>query len=228
MDVIKEGLLRTVYVPDNPVATIVLAHGAGAGNAHEFMVALATSLCEHNMCVASFNFPYMQAMYEQGKRKPPNRVIQLQEHFISETDNARKYGAPIFVAGKSMGGRIASLINSESIDSELSGASNVRGCIVYGYPFIPPGKPEKYDERTAHLHQQCTPLLICQGERDTFGNKALLGEKKLFSKGSTNLDIAWINDGDHSFKPRKSSGTDTDKNIEDAVAKSVAFIEAGL
>jgi len=219
----KEEWSRITFTPEQPIALMMLAHGAGAGNEHEFMMKLSSQLSQQDVLVISFNFPYMQSMYAEGKRKPPNKSDILIEHFQSEIDAARQYSLPIFIAGKSMGGRIATMINAHP-----SKADTINGCLVYGYPFIPPGKPEKYEERTTHLYQQISPLLICQGERDTFGNKALLSEKTLFSADESVGEIAWINDGDHSFKPRKSAGIDVDQNIEQAVLTSTEFIKRNI
>lgn len=223
MDVQKEGLARMIYAPDKPIAAMALAHGAGAGNEHEFMVALANQLCEQGILVSSFNFTYMQMMYEGGKRKPPQKTPLLIEQFSAELDIVRDFNVPIFIAGKSLGGRIATMINAEE-----TAAGCIKGCLVYGYPFIPPGKPEKYDERTSHLYKQQSALMICQGESDTFGNKAFLSEKVEVSTSKQPWNITWVPDGDHSFKPRKSSGVTFEQNLEFAVEKSVEFIHNHL
>lgn len=203
---------RKIYEPQNAIACLVLAHGAGAGNQHEFMEMLSTSLCQLNIRVVSFNFPYMQTMYLENKRKPPNRLPILLEHFEKEVMLAKETKLPLFIGGKSMGGRIASILNTQS--------NSLYGALVYGYPFIPPGKPEKLAERTSHLPSQKSPLFIFQGERDTFGNKALLNSLSLPKE----VSIEWVTDGDHSFKPRKASGKTIEQNVELAAKQSASFI----
>jgi predicted alpha/beta-hydrolase family hydrolase len=122
-----------VNTAENPVATFVFAHGAGAGQNSEFMQLMAEELAKHNINVIRFNFAYMQLAQELGKRRPPDRADKLLVHFktvLSEIDSE----LPIFIGGKSMGGRMASMLLEESI---------ALGCICMGYPFHPPGKPEK-------------------------------------------------------------------------------------
>lgn len=208
---------RIVYHPKHPIATLVLAHGAGAGNQHEFIQSIAKQLCDKNILVISFNFPYMQQMYLENKRKPPNKMPILLEHFEQEVQFAIEFGLPIFLAGKSMGGRVASVLNT-------NGISGVKGAMVYGYPFIPPGKPEKLEERTLHLPRQQTPLMIVQGERDTFGGKELISKIQL----PEIIDVHWIIDGDHSYKPRKSASVSLDDNIACAVLLSEQFINNNI
>lgn len=116
---------------------------------------------------------------------------------------------PIYIGGKSMGGRMASLVADEL---------GVAGLICLGYPFHPPGKPDKL--RTAHLAGLQTPTLICQGERDTFGQRAEVAGYDL----SSAINFEWLPDGDHSFKPRKRSGFTEADNLAAAAAACAAFI----
>lgn len=215
-----EGLKRTVYQTNLAnEAVVLIAHGAGAGNQHEFMDSFCQKLATFNIKVVSFNFDYMQVMYETGKRRPPNPNKQLVLQFKQELSMLDS-SLPIFIAGKSMGGRIATQL---AASSEL--ANKLQGCIALGYPFMPPGKPEKFGDRTKHFTDLIVPLLINQGERDTFGNLHSLANddnKALFN--NEKLQLKWITSGDHSFKPLKASGLTIDNNIDASVANTVSFI----
>jgi predicted alpha/beta-hydrolase family hydrolase len=201
-----------VNTAQNPIATFIFAHGAGAGQNSEFMQLMAESLAKNNINVIRFNFAYMQLAQELGKRRPPDRADKLLVHFktvLSEIEDS----LPIFVGGKSMGGRMASMLLQES---------TAIGCICMGYPFHPPGKPEKL--RTEHLLTINKPVLILQGERDTFGTREEIGTYHL----SAQVRINYLTDGDHSFKPRKASGCSLDTNLNKAIEHSVAFIRAHI
>lgn len=216
------GLERTIYepIPNNDATTpsykglVLFAHGAGAGNKHDFMVYFATKISEAGYKVVTFNFPYMQLAYELDKRRPPNKVQGLIEHFQAEVDLILQHESqpqPIVVMGKSMGGRIASLLDHTMLT----------GIIALGYPFSPPGKPEKLTERTSHFKDIELPMLIVQGERDSFGGKELKNSIGLPAKGL----FCWLSDGDHSFKPRKSSGVTEKESFELAIRNVINFID---
>jgi predicted alpha/beta-hydrolase family hydrolase len=201
-----------INTAENPVATFVFAHGAGAGQDSEFMQLMAGELAKHNINVIRFNFAYMQLALELGKRRPPDRADKLLAHFntvLSEIDSE----LPIFIGGKSMGGRMASMLLEESA---------AKGCICMGYPFHPPGKPEKL--RTQHLLSMNKPVLILQGERDNFGNRDEIGSFNL----SQQIQVSYLADGDHSFKPRKASGHHFEANLHKAIADSAVFIRTHL
>ncbi|MGB1281220.1 MAG: alpha/beta family hydrolase, partial [Vibrio cyclitrophicus] len=119
----------------------------------------------------------------------------------------------LVIGGKSMGGRMA---------SHLTALENVAGVACLGFPFHPPGKPEKY--KGEHLSEITKPTLILQGERDTFGKREEFTEFAL----SNSIRAEFIPDGDHSFKPRKSSGHTEQKNIALAVERLAAFIHEVL
>lgn len=210
-------LERITYPAENPKARVVLAHGAGAGNQHDFMDDFSNKLAKKGVEVISFNFPYMQVAYETGTKRPPNSNKQLLAHFNSEIEAANK-DLPLFIAGKSMGGRVATQVMT------CDQASDITGCIVLGYPFIPPGKPEKLEERVKHFPLLTKPVLVLQGERDTFGGTKLLSELSLPEK----LQLTWVVSGDHSFKPLKSSGLTQDENMEFAAIQTAHFIDRML
>ena len=140
-------------------------------------------------------------------RRPPDRPEVLLSTFREVI--ARERGAStLIIGGKSLGGRIASMIADEE---------GVAGLVCLGYPFHPPGKPEKL--RTAHLEALRTPALILQGERDPFGAKAEVGTYEL----SAAIEIVFVPDGDHSFVPRNASGLSVEDNLRSATAEIVRF-----
>lgn len=218
INVEQHGVDRKLYLPPNPKFVLVLAHGAGAGFRHEFMEQLSQHIAELGGLVWSFNFPYMRTAYETEKKRPPNRLPALIEHFGKELGLASlKYGEdlPIYIAGKSMGGRVASVLATDDTLKEL-----IKGVIIYGYPFIPPGKPEKFQQRTEHFDDITKPMLILQGERDPFGDRALLDN----SNFGLYIKIKWVKSGEHSFKPLKKSGLDQITNIIFAAENTASFI----
>lgn len=190
----------------NPL-TFIFAHGAGADMDHDFMAAVASGLAARGIRVVRFNFPYMVKRAEDGKRRPPDRAPKLLEAF--EAVIAEYASGSVVIGGKSMGGRMASL---------LSAHPQVAGIACLGFPFHPPGKPEKF--KGDHLAEVDKPTLILQGERDTFGTQL---ECATFSF-SPNVSLAFLPDGEHSFKPRKSSGYTEAQNIALAVEKLSQFI----
>lgn len=191
--------------------TFVFAHGAGAGMDHEFMQSVAKGLAFKGIRVIRFNFPYMIKRAEDGKRRPPDRAPKLLEAYqeVIEQIDAQQ----LVLGGKSMGGRMA---------SHLSEHEKVAGVACLGFPFHPPGKPDKYKgEHLADLSKAC---LILQGERDTFGKREEFPAFNL----SDSVSVEFIPDGDHSFKPRKSSGHTEQQNIALAVEKLAKFIKGAI
>jgi predicted alpha/beta-hydrolase family hydrolase len=202
--------------PADAPLRLLLAHGAGAPMDSPFMVAMATGLAARGWQVLRFEFPYMAKRRLSGRGSAPDRLPKLQEAFREQLALAGA-GAPLLIGGKSMGGRIASLL----VD-ELAAAAGVRGCICLGYPFHPPGKPQQL--RTEHLAGLATPTLILQGERDSFGKRTEVETYAL----ATAIQLEWINAGDHSFKPTVSSGRSEAENWALAVERMDAFMAALL
>lgn len=155
------------------------------------MTAIATALAEVGFRVARFEFDYM-AQRRTGARKPPPRAELLQREYIDAIGQLGATGT-LIIGGKSMGGRVASMI----ADS-LYKTRRVAGLVCVGYPFHPIGKPDQL--RTAHLAGLKTPTLITQGTQDKLGTKAEVAGYDL----SPAIDIVWLEDGDHDLKPRKS------------------------
>lgn len=185
--------VRLIDGPSDAPATVVLAHGAGAPMDSPFMAAIASNLATSGWRVVRFDFPYMARRRASGKGGAPDRLPRLQEAF-REQIALEATGRPLIIAGKSMGGRVASTIADEQA------AQGVVGCLCLGYPFHPPGQPQKL--RTDHLAALQTPTLIVQGERDSFGRREEVEEYIL----APAINLHWLAAGDHSFKPTRSSG----------------------
>ena len=197
---------------EQPIASLLLAHGAGAGMHSDFMQQIAQELSQKGVDVYRFNFPYMQKAEQEGKRRPPNPMPVLQSALLEVLDSVPT-NLPRFIGGKSMGGRVASMMVNDLA---------VCGCVCLGYPFHPPGKPEKL--RIAHLQDEGKPVLIIQGQRDTFGQETEVTDYQL----NPRVTIAFLRDGDHSFKPRKASGVSLNDNMQIACQHMAAFIGAHL
>lgn len=189
------------------VATLLLAHGAGAPMDSDFMNALAAALAGHGVRVLRFEFSYMAQRRSGGGKRPPERAPLLLAQFAEALQQAG--GENIFIGGKSMGGRMASLLACEQACA---------GVLCFGYPFHPPKKLEK--TRIDHFPALRTPLLICQGERDAFGNTVEVASYELPKK----VRLHWLKDGNHDFLPRKSSGVTQQKNIEEAAKAAAVFM----
>jgi len=199
----------------NPRAVLLLAHGAGAPMDSDFMNAMADAVAAQGISVARFEFPYMHRRRIEGRQFPPDRAPKLIEHFSRVVEQARSIGLPVWIGGKSMGGRMASML---AADSSLPMQEHVKGVVALGYPFHPPGKPEKI--RTEHLHELQKPLLICQGTRDPFGKSDEVSGYGLPEQ----ILVRWLEGGDHDFKPLKRSGRDQEELIVEAAAQLGMFI----
>lgn len=189
---------KSCWLIDGPArakTTFIFAHGAGAAMDTEFMQTIAESVAKQGIRVIRFEFPYMQERRLSGKKRPPDREPVLRETWLNVIRSVKS--SRIAIGGKSMGGRIASLIADEA---------EVDQWIGLGYPFHPMGKPDRL--RLDHLKSMKTPGLILQGERDPMGNRPEVSGYGLPKA----LKIQWLTDGDHSFKPRKASGKTAEEN----------------
>jgi predicted alpha/beta-hydrolase family hydrolase len=187
--------------------TIALAHGAGAAMDSPFMDYFARGLGERGYRVVRFEYPYMASKRVTGKAKPPDREPVLRETWLRVIEKLGAKG--LVIGGKSMGGRIASLVADEA---------GVAGLVCLGYPFHPVGKRDKL--RVEHLKTIKTRTLIVQGERDPFGNREEVAGYKL----SKAVRVVWMTDGEHSFTPRKASGRTEEQTWEEALAKAIGFL----
>jgi len=189
--------------PEDSADVVVLAHGAGGPMRSTFMNVMARGLAAEGIRVVRFEFPYMRA-----KKKVPDREPALRESWVSVVRELGG-GPRLVIGGKSLGGRMASLVADEV---------GARGLICLGYPFHPPGKPERL--RTAHLGGLRTPTLILQGTRDPFGSREEVAGYQL----SPAIRVEWMEGGDHSLKPGAGSGRAEKDNLAAAVRAAADFI----
>jgi predicted alpha/beta-hydrolase family hydrolase len=184
--------------PESSAQLFLFAHGAGGAMDTPFMAQVAQGMGERGIRVVRFEFPYMAAR-RQGKKTgaPDRQPILLDAWKKAIYDHGG--GANVSIGGKSLGGRMASMVADEM---------GVRGLVCFGYPFHPPGKPER--TRTAHLEDLRTPTLILQGTRDAFGTPDDVSTYVL----SKAVHIEWMQGGDHSLKGK----------VPQAVELAAAFI----
>jgi predicted alpha/beta-hydrolase family hydrolase len=184
-----ESTTALIYPSATASATLILAHGAGAGQRHPFMTAFARGLSERGIDVITFDFLYMHR-----KRHVPDRMPQLVACYRAVIDAARRHlesaRDALFIGGKSMGGRAATHVAAEEHALDISGV------ILLGYPLHPPGRPDKM--RDAHLPDVKRPMLFVQGSRDTFGTPDEL--RPVLAKLSPTPTLHVVEGGDHSFK----------------------------
>lgn len=200
--------------PEDATEVLILAHGAGAGMRHPFMQTIAEHLGARGLRVVRFEFDYMRRATEAGARpgRPDvERVLRATWLEVIEEVRERLGVSNVVIGGKSMGGRIASMVADEA-----EGAVSALVCL--GYPFHPPGRPERL--RTAHLEHLRTPALIVQGTRDSFGPRDEVERYAL----APSIRLHWLEDGDHSFKPRRASGHTEASHLEAAADAIVAFL----
>ncbi len=195
----------TIYPATDPAAALVLAHGAGAGQQSAWMVNAAQALSERRISCFTFDFPYIAA-----GRKAPDRAPVLEASWREALEAARTEAdvLPIFIGGKSMGGRIATHIAAQ-------GVQGVRGVILLGYPLHPPGQPGK--RRDAHLPGIKEPVLFVQGSNDTFGNE---DEIAALVPMMQRARLHVIATGDHSLKVK--GGTKAQRPAFDDAMDTVA------
>jgi uncharacterized protein len=177
--------------PENASFALLLAHGAGAPMDAPAMVAAARALAGAGFRVARFEFGYMAARRGPDGRKPPPRAETLIPEYRAAVAALPAPG-PLIIGGKSMGGRVASLVADE-----LHADGRIRGLLVLSYPFHPPNKPDQL--RTRHLGALRTPTLFALGTRDTFGSREEVASYTLAAA----IRIHWLLDGDHDLKPRR-------------------------
>lgn len=187
--------------------TLVLAHGAGAPMDSPFMEKVCEGLAERGIRTARFEFPYMAKRRVDGKKCGPDQqkvMLCVWNVVIAQFDTSR-----LIIGGKSMGGRMATMI------AERAG---IHAVVCLGYPFHPPGKPDR--TRIEHLRRLNCPVLIVQGTRDPFGGQQEVAGYAL----PRNIDVQWMDDGEHSYIPRKKSGRTHAQNLNCAVDVMVSFV----
>lgn len=195
---------------EKPVARLLLSHGAGASVQSDFCQLLAEQLAKQHIEVWGFNFAYMQKTLA-GSRQLPAKMPVLMAELLEQIQQIPT-DLPLVIAGKSMGGRVATLLAA----SHLLPAQ-VKGVIAFGYPFHP---PKKDSWRTEHFIDLKRSILVLQGERDPFGSS-----EELAGKSWPLIGIKWLQSGDHDFVPLKKSGLSQQQLIEQAASLSRSFID---
>jgi predicted alpha/beta-hydrolase family hydrolase len=201
-----DGLGAVAYPAEGgATAVLVLAHGAGAGQRHPFMVVAAKGLAARRISVVTFDFPYMRE-----RRHVPDKAPVLEAAFRQVIDATREWSGTtqVFIGGKSMGGRMATHLGAQGLDGLL-------GIVALGYPLHPPGRPDK--PRTEHLPSIRVPVLIVQGERDTFGTPDEL--KPVIATMKTTVTLHVVAGGDHSLAVRGKNKDEAFSDVLDAVAR---------
>lgn len=193
----------------------MLAHGAGAGQRHPFMTAVAKGLARRGWHVLTFDFPYMEA-----GRKAPDRPDVLEASMAAAVQALKDRRetttkVPLFAGGKSMGGRIASQAAARGL------LPDVKGLFFLGYPLHPPGKPQQLRDR--HLPDVRVPMLFVQGSRDTFGTPEEL--RTILDRLGDRAELFAIEGGDHSFAVPKSAGS-RDQILERVLDRVASWMES--
>lgn len=191
---------------------MLIAHGAGAGQDSTFMRLLRQALSENGVQTLAIEFAYMQRMREENRRRPPPRIAGLIEEMARWCDMVSRVEAvSIWLGGKSLGGRVASM---------LAARDGAVGLALCGYPFHPPGKPDT--TRLAHWPAINCPTLVVQGTRDPFGKRDEVEGYAL----PANVSVKFLEDGDHDWKPRRISGRDQADLIAEGAAGIAALMAA--
>ncbi len=202
-----------MYPTATPIAALLLAHGAGAGQRSAFMMGAGRSLAQRGVLTATFDFPYMSA-----GRKVPDKGPVLEDAWRRAIDEARSRpefaGPPLFIGGKSMGGRIAS-------QAAADGPLPISGLVYLGYPLHPPGKPAA--RRDSHLPAITVPMLFVQGSKDAFGTANEIRE--LLPRLNPRTELYEIEGGDHSFKVPARGGKTQAAVLEGIFDEVVRFIQ---
>jgi uncharacterized protein len=195
----------------NP-AHLILAHGAGAPMTSAFMEQLAEALAGAGVATTRFEFDYMAERRITGTKRPPPSIAKLVEEYRAVVASlAAVTGRRLFIGGKSMGGRVASLVADE-----LYQQGRIAGLVCVVYPFHPPRQPSKL--RTEHLRALSCPTLIIQGTRDPLGAQAEVATYAL----APTIELRWLNDGDHDLMPRTQM-----HHIATAAAAVARFVGSG-
>lgn len=191
---------------------LLLAHGSGAPMDTPFMNEFTAATVSHGVAVARFEFAFMADRRTTGKKRPPPRAEKLIAEFA--TALAAINALPVFIGGKSLGGRVASMMAQQCFED-----GKIAGLVCLGYPFHPPGKPDKL--RTAHFARYNCPTLICQGENDPFGKRTEIEGYDL----PAGFQFHWAPFGNHDMTPPKRSGLTGPDNWTAAAAAVADFMK---
>lgn len=204
------GLGSVEVQGDGRAGRLLLTHGAGAGQDSAFLVTLRRELAEVGVQTLAIEFDYLRRMREEGRRRPPPRVDRLVEELARWCDSmSQRSPSPLWLGGKSMGGRVASL---------LAARQGAAGLVLCGYPFHPPRRPESL--RLDHWPSLACPTLVVQGSRDPFGTRSQVDGYAL----PACAEVHWLEDGDHDWKPRRASGRDQASLLREGARRIAAFM----
>ena len=209
--IVGDTTVSAVYArPADAFASLVIAHGAGTGMDHPFLSGFTRALNRESVATLRFNFPYREA----GKKFPdkPPAAIAAWRAAMAEAAG-RSSGEPVWAAGKSFGGRMASMAVAEGMAAA--------GLVFLGYPLHPPGKPDKL--RDGHLYGLTLPMLFLQGTRDPFATPELL--ESVAARVGPSATVAWYDGGGHTFEVAglKRAPEDVGASLAGAV---VSFLQA--
>jgi len=196
--------------------TLLLAHGSGAPMDTPVMNEVTKMIVSHNLSVARFEFSFMAARRTTGKKRPPPKAEKLIDEYLAALKEVKKVLDPpfIFIGGKSLGARVASMMAQQCFE-----AGQISGLICLGYPFHPPGKPDRL--RTAHFASYNCPSLVCQGENDPFGKRLEIEQYDL----PASMAFHWAPFGNHDLTPPKRSGLTAHDNWSAASAAVAEFMK---
>jgi len=206
------------WLPEGPLEVrgeprlgrLLIAHGAGAGQDSTFLQRLREALADQGVQTLAIEFAYLQRMRREGRRLPPPRIDHLVGEFTAWCDLlSHPELPPLWLGGKSLGGRVASLVAARD------GAAGLALC---GYPFHPPARPDRL--RLDRWPVLACPTLVVQGTRDPFGTRDEVAGYDLPSVAR----LHWLEDGDHDWKPRRASGLTQAALIDQGAAAIAAFL----
>ncbi|WP_228260783.1 alpha/beta family hydrolase [Marinobacter orientalis] len=184
------------------------------------MERLAKSLSLQGVTTLRFEFPYMVKRRQDGRKRPPDRQPALLECFrqaIADVAAGPDGGCPLFIGGKSMGGRMASHMIAQG-----GFPPGIRGAVCFGYPFHPPGKPDRW--RINHFQDLKRPLQIIQGTRDPFGRRHEVEEEERGLAAMENVRLSWLEGGDHDYRPLARQQESHDEMLRQAAGRAAAFM----
>ena len=180
---------------------------------------MAERLAGQGLLVIRANFAWMDKAEQAGKPCPPPRIDRLLTELRAWLEDLDR---PLVLVGKSLGGRVASLLAADG------GSGLVRGCVCLGYPFHPPARPQQW--RTDHWPRVGLPMLVMQGERDLFGKRdeVVTHLAGLAESVSASVRIRWWSDADHDLVPGKRSGLDAGQQLQDCSREVAEFVRECL